>query len=117
MNRLGKKLKERLGERLMMLGCVLETMGIAGVAVSAFIVVMLIIFSSRYIGGWWIALMTAFMAAFVAAEYYLIRRKILIEQRAVMGDEVFFEQYPREYRREMRRKALESKKAQKRPRA
>ena len=96
-------------DKLYLLRCMFEALGIFGAFFVFLLPLVFIIIYARSLGSLWIVLLILYLSCFIGMEYYLIRRKIMIEHRAVMGDEVFFKEYPREYRKELKRKRREER--------
>ena len=62
-----------------------------------------ILVSGDLTGRWWALLILAYLGGMFASIYHVRRRRELLEERALFGDELFFSLYPRELRRELRR--------------
>ena len=93
-----------LKEKTMPLRPVLSALGIFGFFFVTLLPLRLIIIKSKELGVWWIPLAIGYMAAFIAANGILLRRKHLNHMHFLMGDELFYREYPRELERDRRKK-------------
>ncbi len=109
MKRFLENLWEFVLDKLYLLRCMFEALGIFGAFFVLLLPLVFIIIYAKAIGPLWIVLLILYLSMFIGMEYYLIRRKIMLEHRAVMGDEVFFKEYPREYKKELKRKRREER--------
>ena len=53
-------------------------------------------------GVWWIPMLFGYLSLFFIAIGYLLSQKAMIEERAQIGEEMFYRNYPNEMRRELR---------------
>lgn len=53
-------------------------------------------------GVWWIPMLFGYLSLFFIAIGYLFSQKAMIEERAQIGEEMFYRNYPNEMRRELR---------------
>ncbi len=65
---------------------------------------MLIILKGKELGIWWFPLALAYFALFIFVNWLMIRRKILDRTHYLLGDELFYKEYPKEYARDQKRK-------------
>ncbi len=68
-----------------------------------------IILNANVLKAFTIPLLFLYLGALVAVIYLLKRRRDLIDEHAALGDEMFYELYPAEKRREERRAARRAK--------
>lgn len=66
-------------------------------------VFLLLAFADKLRGAPFIILFMLYLGALGAALTLLLRNRLLHQERAMLGDELFFEYYPREREREQRR--------------
>lgn len=99
----GKKL-DKLKEKTLPMRPLLSAWGIFGFFFVTLLPLMLIIIKSKELGVWWIPLAIVYMAAFIAVNGILLRRKHLNHMHFLMGDELFYREYPKELERDRRKK-------------
>ena len=74
---------------------------------------MLIILKGKELGIWWLPLVLVYFALFLFVNWRLIRRKVLDRTHYLLGDELFYKEYPKEYARDQKRKERAKQAAQK----
>lgn len=82
----------------------LEALGIFGFFFVTLLPLVIIIIKAKQIGKLWIVIALLYLALFITANGLLIRRKHLNHLHFVMGDELFYREYPKEKERDMRKK-------------
>ena len=103
MNNKDKKLRS-FKEKTLPLRPLLWALGLFGFFFITLVPLALIIINGDKIGWIWVPLAVLYMALFIAANAVLIRRKRLDQIHFTIGDELFYQQYPREYARDQRKK-------------
>lgn len=93
-----------LKEKTMPLRPVLSALGIFGFFFITLMPLVLLIMNGHKLGRWWILLAIAYMALFIAANAMILRRKHLNHLHFLMGDELFYREYPKELERDKRKK-------------
>ena len=99
-----KETLDKIKEKTLPLRAPLEALAMFGGLFIALIPLMLIIINGNKLGRWWIVLAVIYLTIFITITAFLIRRKHLDHLHYVMGDEMFYARYPRELKRDRRKK-------------
>lgn len=80
-------------------------------SVGQLLIPVLLFYFSSDLGVWWFILLIIYIALWLTGISLLWRRKEMRAMRATYGEDFFYKAYPREKKREERRKAREERKS------
>lgn len=95
---------DNLKDKLKPILAPLEALGIFGFFFVTLLPLVIIIIKAKQIGRLWIVIALLYLALFITANGLLLRRKHLNHLHFIMGDELFYKEYPKERERDARKK-------------
>lgn len=106
---LGNFMKNKGNSPLLALLPFVQVLLLVALAFGLFSVFLLIFLNADHLGYFFLPTLFLYCGILAAIPYILYRRRELLEIHALLGDEAFYERYPREKRKMLRKKAREEK--------
>lgn len=102
--RSAKEILEIVRDKTYPLRAPLEALGIFGFLMITMIPMVLVLVNMDKLGIWWFPVLLAYFAVFLTLNARMLWRKHLDHVHFIMGDELFYKNYPKERERDRRKK-------------